>query len=179
MVKIIVTGKNVKVTNAIKGYIEEKISKLEHFSDSIIAVHVIVAVEKMRQIVEVTLQTSGSTIHVSEESEDMYKSIDRASDLLARKLKKLKEKMNGRKKQSAFSFDENVLKEEGAETEEGHHIILVDRYVRKPMDVDEAVMQLELVKNDFLVFLNATTKRVNVVYKRKDGNFGLIDPKFD
>ncbi|MBN2726758.1 ribosome-associated translation inhibitor RaiA [Candidatus Mcinerneyibacteriota bacterium] len=178
-VKMNVTGKNIKVTNAIKEYLEEKITKLEHFNDHILSANVILSVEKLRHIVEVTLQTAGSTLHVSEETDDLYKSIDACMDIMARKLKKIKDKSVDRKRngESLGEIAESALLE-GVEISSGHHVVQVDRYVKKPMTVDEAALELDLLDNDFLVFFNESRQRVNVIYRRKDGNFGLIDPKF-
>ena len=178
-VKMNVTGRTIKVTGAIKDYLEEKITKLEHFNDHIVSANVILSVEKLRHIAEVTLQTAGSTLHVSEETDDLYKSIDSCMDILARKLKKIKDK-NIAKKRSGESLGEIAEKSllEGVEVSGGHHVIQVDRYVKKPLFVEEAALELDLLDNDFLVFFNEARKRVNVLYRRKDGNFGLIDPKF-
>ncbi len=178
---IAITGKNIQITDAIRNYIRGEIEGLEKYYEKIISAHVILIVEKERKIAEITLQTAGSTLHVDDVSDDMYKSMDQAVDHLKRKLKKLKEKMIDKKRQfdkTKFTLQNMERREEGVETEEGHHIVVVDRYVKKPMTVEEAAMQLELVDNDFLVFYNNNAERVNVIYQRKDGNFGLIDPKF-
>lgn len=175
--KISVTGRNIKVTPALKEYIDEKISKLEHFDERIISSKVILGVEKQRHIAEITLQTAGSTIHVSEDTDDLYKSIDKSTDMLARKLKKVRDKMAHNKKGAATPrhFHPEELYE-GVEVD-GSHIVQVDRYVKKPMSVEEAAMQMDLLKNDFIVFTNSASERINVIYRRKDGDLGLIDPK--
>ncbi len=175
--KISVTGKNIKVTPSLKEYIDEKISRLEHFDERIISSKVILGVEKQRHIAEITVQTAGSTVHVSEATDDLYKSIDKSTDMLARKLKKIRDKMADRKKNNdspRFFEDEELT--EGVELD-GRHIIKVDRYVKKPMSVEEAAMQMDLLNNDFIVFTHSASGRVNVIYRRKDGDLGLIDPK--
>jgi len=180
-INIAISGKNIQVTKSLKNYINKEIEGLEKFFEKIISAHIVLNVEKEREIVEVNLQTAGSTIHVSESTDDLYKSIDACVDHLARKLKQFKEKMIDRKRhfdKSQFSFENEQEVREGLETDEGHHIVLVDRYVKKPMNVEEAAMQLEITNNDFLVFFNDAADKINVIYRRKDGDFGLINPEF-
>lgn len=180
-INIAISGKNIQVTKSLKTYINKEIEGLEKYFEKIISAHIVLNVEKEREIVEVNLQTAGSTIHVSESTDDLYKSIDACIDHLERKLKQFKQKMIDRKRQfdkTQFSFENKQEVREGVETDEGHHIVLVDRYVKKPMNVEEAAMQLEITNNDFLVFFNDAADKINVIYRRKDGDFGLINPEF-
>ncbi len=181
--KINVTGKNMKITDSLKDYIKEKLGKLEnHFETAIMSAHVTCIVEKDRHIVDINIQTTATTVHVTEESDDLYKSVDNALDTVMRKVRKLKEKMVSRKKQSKSTGENFAVQEYEPhtviETEEGYHIAVIDRYVKKPMTPEEAAMQLDMLSNDFLVFYNELNQRINVIFKRRDGNFGLIDPKF-
>src|SRR6056297_1983216 len=180
-INIAITGKNIKITDAIRKYVTEEVNGLEKYFENIIGAHVILIVEKERKIAEITLNTSRNTLHIDEVSDDMYKSIDAVVDHLARQLKQIKEKMIDKKRQfdkTKFTTQNMEKARDGIETDEGHHIVLVDRYVKKPMTVQEAAMQLEMVENDFLVFYNMNADHINVIYKRKNGDFGLINPDF-
>lgn len=180
--KISVTGKNMKITEALKDYIKEKLGKLEtHFESAIMSAHATCIVEKDRHIVDINIQTTSTTVHVTEESEDLYKSVDAACDVVMRKVRKLKEKMVSRRKEGKGTGENFSIptpeSHEDIETSEGYHITVIDRFVKKPMSADEAAIQLDMLNNDFLVFINESNQRVNVIFKRRDGNFGLIDPK--
>jgi len=141
---------------------------------------VTLSVEKNRQIVEVTLQANRALIRAEEETDDMYTSIDKVVDKLERQILKYKEKLyqkpypNAEKKELVY---EEVGAEEGKSTEV-INIVKTKRFAIKPMSIEEAAMQMDLLGHSFFVFANDNTNKVNVLYKRKDGNFGLIEPEF-
>ena len=130
---------------------------------------------KEKQKIEITIPMKGTMIRAEQESNDMYASIDMVEETIERQLRKYKNKLVD-KKQSAESFSKSFMAEETAEDEE-IRIIRTKRFAMKPMDVEEACIQMELLGHDFFVFRNAETDEVNVVYKRKGNTYGLIEPE--
>ena len=178
--KIVFKGKHIEVTDAIRNYMEKKLSKIERHFDHILEVIVTLSVEKNRQIVEVTLQANKALIRAEEETDDMYTSIDKVVDKLERQILKYKEKFY---QKSHPNTDRKGLVNEGVSIEESKSaevikIVKTKRFAIKPMSIEEAAMQMDLLGHNFFVFANDNTNKVNVLYKRKDGNFGLIEPEF-
>jgi len=178
--KIIFKGKHIEVTDAMRNYIEKRLSKIERHFDHILEVIVTLSVEKNRQIVEATLQASRALIRAEEETDDMYTSIDKVVDKLERQIQKYKEKYfqkphPGIEKKGLANKEVNV---EDSESDKIARIVKTKRFAIKPMSVEEAAMQMDLLGHNFFVFANDNTNEVNVLYKRKDGNFGLIEPEF-
>ena len=118
----------------------------------------------------------GSIIRAEQDSSDMYVSVDLVEEIIERQIKKYKTKIVD-KKQSALAFSEAFLQEE-AEQDETVNIVKTKRFAMKPMDAEEACVQMELLGHNFFMFLNADTNEVNVVYKRKGNTYGLIEPEF-
>lgn len=176
--RVTVNGKNVEITDALRGSVESKLSKLEKFFNKDTEAKVTLAVEKNRQIIEVTIPINGSLLRAEETTEDMYASIDGVVDKLTRQLRKHKTKLEKRNNKYETIRFENIptfTEEESFEPE----IVRTKRFAMKPMSSEEAVLQMELIGHSFYVFSNSETDEVNVVYKRKDGNYGLIEPDFD
>jgi putative sigma-54 modulation protein len=178
--EITVTGRHVDVTPAIRDYAGKKLEHIGIDFPKILSAHFILEVDKFRQIAELVLQCSNHiTIEAREVSEDLYASIDRVMDKVTRRMRKYKTKIQNHRPRhfDAIHVDEQVLTHDLYE-EEGHHrIIRTERFAIKPMSVDEAVLQMELSEtHQFLVFLNADSSKVNVLYRRKSGDFGLIQP---
>ena len=178
--KIIFKGKHVEVTDAMRNYTEKRLNKIERHFDHILEVIVTLSVEKNRQIVEVTLQASRASIRAEEKTDDMYTSIDKVADKLERQIQKYKEKYfqkphPGSERKGLINEGVNV---EDSESDKIAKIVRTKRFAIKPMSVEEAAMQMDLLGHNFFVFANDNTNKVNVLYKRKDGNFGLIEPEF-
>jgi len=172
-----VRGKNIEVTPALKEYAEKRLSKLEKYLPKIDVVHVTLLVEGDLHKTEVTIPVAGYLLRGEEESPDMYSSIDLVVDKLERQAKKYKEKLYAR-----FKSNKNIAAgEQSAETtpEPDNEIKIVKskRFAIKPMSPEEAAMQMELLGHSFFVFTNADTEEINVVYKRRDGKYGLIEPE--
>jgi len=177
-----VTGRHLQITDAINDYATKKIESLHLDYPRIIEAHVILEVEKYRHSAEVVLVCSNHiTIEACEETDDMYAAIDAVTDKVGRQMQKYKTRLMRKhrpRKDVIEHLDEHVLHPEPVEDEEHsqHPIVRTERYPVKPMFVDEAVLQLEMSHRQFLVFRNATDSRMNVLYRRKSGDFGLIQP---
>ena len=169
-----ITGRNIEVTSGLRAAVEEKIGKLERYFNPDTEVIVTLSVQKDKQKIEVTIPVKG--IRAEESSSDMYVSIDLVEEIIERQIKKYKRKLID-KKQSVQSFSELFLTEEYSGDDE-IEIVKTKRFAVKPMDPEEACVQMELLGHNFYVFLNADTEQVNVVYKRKGNTYGLIEPEF-
>ena len=156
--KFIISGKNLDVTDGLKAAIEEKIGKLERYFTPETEVHVTLSVEKERQKIEITIPMKGNIVRAEQVSDDMYVSIDLVEEVIERQLRKYKNKLVDRQQSAA--------------------IIRSKKFGMKPMDPEEACIQMDLLGHNFYVFRNAATDEVNVVYKRKGNTFGLIEPEF-
>lgn len=167
-----ITGRNIEVTQGLREAVEDKLGKLDRFFAPATEAVVRLSVQKDIQKIEVTIPVKGHIIRAEESSSDMYVSIDLVEEILERQLKKYKNKLID-KKQSAPSFSEAFLQED-ASAEEEIQIVKSKKFAVKPMDPEEACVQMELLGHNFYVFLNADTEEVNVVYKRKGGTYGLI-----
>ena len=171
-----ISGKNINITPGLKDAVESKLGKLERYFSPDTEVQVTLSVEKGRQKIEVTIPVKGSIIRAEQDSSDMYVSVDLVEEIIERQIKKYKTKIVD-KKQSALAFSEAFLQEE-AEQEVTVNIVKTKRFAMKPMDAEEACVQMELLGHNFFMFLNADTNEVNVVYKRKGNSYGLIEPEF-
>jgi putative sigma-54 modulation protein len=185
-VPVKVTGRHVSITEAIKNYALSKIEHLHLDYPRIIEAHVILDVEKHRHFAEVILHCNNHiTIEASEETDDMYASIDGVASKIARQMRKYKTRIlrnhRPRKNEKVQHLDETVLgiDETFQQIEESEpQVIQTERYPVKPMFVDEAVLQLEMSARQFVVFMNAKTEKISILYRRKSDGFGLIEPTF-
>ena len=173
--KFIMTGKSMDVSSALKDQAIKKLSKIEKFFKSNAECHVTFSVEKNRRIVEVTIISGGLFIRAEETTDDMYASIDAVIDKLERQIRKNKTKLGKRIRQESVVPDNFDIKEDIKE-EQSFKIVKSKRFAIKPMGVEEAILQMNLLGHNFFVFRDADTEETNVVYKRKDGNYGLIVP---
>ncbi|MCX7918806.1 MAG: ribosome-associated translation inhibitor RaiA [bacterium] len=178
--QIVITGRHIEITAPIKEYVEKKIKRLEKYFNHILEVRVTLIGEKHRQIAEVNIDANGLNIASSDETSDIYASIDNVVDKLERKLQKYKERLTRHRKRTydkkEVGFVYSYITPEELEPEKTEpQIIKSSRLASKPMSIDEAAMQLDLTNQIFLVFVNDKTNELNVIYRRKDGNFGLIE----
>lgn len=173
-----ITGRNIEVTPGLKAAVEKKIGKLEHFFTPDTEVIVALSAQKDRQKIEVTIPVKGNTIRAEESSTDMYVSIDLVEEVIERQIRRYRKKLID-KKQAALSFSQSFMEEEEVEDqEEDIRIVKTKKFAIKPTIPEEACLQMEMMGHSFYVFLNADTDQVNVVYKRKNGTYGLIEPEF-
>lgn len=176
--KFIIIGKNIDVTPGLKEAVESKLGKLERYFTPNTEIHVTLSVQKGHQKIEVTIPVKGGMIRSEQESSDMYVSIDLVEEVIERQLRKYKNKLvaheqdGGNFKQEFFEAEDNI--EDDGEIK----IVRTKKFGFKPMYPEDACVQMELLGHDFYVFCNAESDEVNVVYKRKNGTFGLIEPEF-
>ena len=173
---LVISGKNIDITEGLRSAVEEKIGKLERYFNDSTEVHVTLSTEKSRQKIEVTIPMKGNIIRAEETSSDMYVSIDLVEEVIERQLRKYKNKLID-KEQTAAQLSRSFLEEESYD-EEDIKIIRSKKFAMKPMDPEEACVQMELLGHNFFVFRNSDTEEVNVVYKRKGSTYGLIEPEF-
>ncbi len=173
--KFVIVGKNIEVTEGLKSAVEDKIGKLEKYFTPSTEVHVTLSVEKERQKIEVTIPVKGNIIRSEQVSSDMYISIDLVEEIIERQLKKYKTKLVDQQQNAAF-FKQEYMDKDFMDEEEVK-IIRTKKFDIKPMYPEDACVQMELLGHNFYVFCNAETEQVNVVYKRKGGTYGLIEPE--
>ena len=201
-----VTGRHVSVTEAMKEYCRRKVANLHLDYPKIIEVQVILDVQKYRHTAEVILHCSNHiTLEASSESNDMYASIEQVVDRIERRMRKYKTRLMQKhrpRRHGVQHLEEKVLRwewlerlaeleqngtedeaplesvKEEQEQQQGPEVVHTEKYPVKPMFIDEAVLQMEMSSKQFLVFLNAKTEKVSVLYRRNTGDFGLIEPTF-
>lgn len=175
--RIQITGKNIELTDGLKAAVEDKLGKLEKYFTPETEVIVTLSVEKERQKVEVTIPAKGNYIRSEQVSNDMYVSIDLVEEVIERQLKKYRTKLVTKQQNVTSVFKQEFIDEKSEEDEE-IKIIRSKKFDMKPMYPEDACVQMDLLGHDFFVFCNAETDEVNVVYRRKNGSFGLIEPEF-
>jgi putative sigma-54 modulation protein len=166
---ITIIGRKVTLKNAFKERVEKKLQKFEKFFDDDAEAHVTVRVEKERQIVEITIRNKGLIFRAEETSKDMLKSFDDAVDSLFRQINKNKSKLVKRLKVGAFDG-------EPVEDDANYDDVRVKRFAVKPMSVDEAILQMNMLDHEFFTFLNDENNTFCVVYKRHDNSYGVLEP---
>ena len=175
---IIVTFRHMEPTESLKTYAEDKLSKIKKYLDFPLEAHVVLAVEKFRHIADVTLSVDGTRIKGVEETEDMYSAIDQVMDKIEKQVKRYRSRIRKRRTENRKGEDtqEMGVTEELTDLSLEEPSIEVEKIDGKPIDLEEATIQLERSQQDFLVFRNSRSMEINVIYKRKDGNLGLIKP---
>lgn len=177
--KVTVVAKNIQLTPALKESVEKKISKLNKYFEPEVEARATLSVQKNRQIIEVTIPFNGVILRGEESTEDMYKSIDLVEAKLERQIRKQKTKLSRRNSGGSLRyplFNSFELRED--EESDDAKIVKRKQFNVKPMSADEAILQMELLGHNFFVYEDARSSKVNVMYKRKDGNYGLIDPEY-
>lgn len=179
---ITVRGKNIEITPALKDYVTKRVGKVTKYFDGANTgdITAILTVTKGKHIVEVTVPINGMLLRGEEATTDMYASIDLVIEKLERQIEKYKTKLSRKFKSGGFKADMIPAATLASEAlnDEDFNIVKTKRFAVKPMAVDEAIMQMNLINHDFYVFTNADTEQVNVLYRRKDGQYGLIEPEY-
>jgi putative sigma-54 modulation protein len=182
-----IAGRQVEVTPSLREFTLDKLRKLEKLLDGPLEVHVVLTVEKHRHMAEIQVKHRSHVFTGATETADLYASISEVADKLERQAQRHKEKVTERKRRGGTrAADAAVaLESEGREPEEigddtdgATRIIRASRYRLKPLSPEDAALELESTGEDLLVFRDASTYRVNVLYRRNDGNYGLVDPEF-
>lgn len=183
--RFIITGKNIEVTQGLKDAIEQKLGKLERYFTPETEVTVTLSVVRLSQKIEVIIPVKGTIIRSEQASDDMYVSIDLVEEIIERQLRKYKNKLVAKSQgRPTSSAEPGSLRKEFLESDDewseddSVKIVRTKRFGIKPMFPEDACIQMELLGHSFFVFSNAETDEVNVVYKRKDGTYGLIEPEF-
>ena len=166
--------KNLESSEALKSYVSEKLNRMDKYFSGPAEANVVLSIEKFRHSAEINITGDRLAINGKEETEEMYAAIDMVLDKLEVQIKKSKQKSRDYRLKDK---DDPLASEALVEEEGDAPRIRIQHIEYKPMDVDEAVMQMDLINNSFLVFTNARTEMVNVLYRQKDGNYGLIQPR--
>lgn len=181
---VVITGRHFEVTEPIKAHVNEKILKLDKFLTKLMEAHVILSVEKFRHIAEITVIGKNLKIMSTETTSDMYASIDKAVESLEERLRKVHDKLRAHKAKESRKIKDFAIKSISAirgyfkgEKDTGMPRIVETKGVaEKPMSAEEAVEELNISRSEFMVFRNSKDDKINVIYRRKDGDFGLIKP---
>jgi len=171
---IIINGRHLDITPSIRSYAEEKIKKFERFLVKISEVVVTLSVEKYRQKAEIFLRVNGVLIQAESVTEEIYASIDAVIEKIERQIRKIKDKMSSRRKDSKGVVAGSTVP--AAYPETAIRTLKTVKIDMKPMSPEEAAMQMDILDRDFFVFSNDRTGDINVIYKLRDGDFGLIEP---
>jgi putative sigma-54 modulation protein len=186
--QLILKGKNVEITDWLRQYVEKKVNKLDRYLPDIHEARVELSVQKTRssqdrQVAQLTVRSNGAILRAEERTDDMFAAIDAVVDKMHRQIARYKGKRIDRwQGQRPYRSDvesppvEEEVMEELAEAQV-RRIVRVKRFAVSPMDEEEAIEQMELLGHDFFVFFNPNTGTLNVLYRRKDGNYGLLEPE--
>ncbi len=176
-----ITGKNVEISPDVRQYIERKLSRLNRHLRNIMEFKVEITEEKTKSpqqhfVVQATIDSSGTLFRSQERGENLFVAIDKVAEVMDRQIERYKGKLYGKGRGS--SLVRGGLAEEGVEEEDRvSKVVKIKRFEVKPMSVDEAIEQMELLGHDFFLFFDADDERLNLLYRRKDGNYGLIKPE--
>ncbi len=176
--KVTVIAKNMELTDALKEIVQKKISKLEKYFEANIEARATLSVQKNRHIIEVTIPFNGVILRGEEATSDMYKSLDLVEDKLERQIRKQKTRLSRRHGGSLRFGEINTIDLKSSEEEEQGQLVRVKKFGVKPMNSEEAILQMDLLGHNFFVYQDADSNKVNVIYKRKDGDYGLLEPDF-
>ena len=173
--EIIIHGDKIKITDSMRNYLEEKLNKItKYIKDEEATANVVVKVEKKNQKVEVTIRLNKYILRAEETKTDFYAAVDKVVDTLVKQIRKNKTRMMSKKTKSVTDFNiENIELPEEDETE--HKVVKRKNIEVKPMNEEEAILQMELLGHEFYMYKDSETGKTAVVYRRKDGNFGIIE----
>lgn len=173
--RVQIAGKGMEVSDYLKELVTKKVSKLQRYFDEDTEAHITMSIQKSRHIVEVTIPFDGVVLRGEEATGDMYASVDGVLKKLEKQIHKHRTALKKRLRDGAFTTEDDEHRSGGA-SEKMPDIVRTKRFVVKPMDIEEAKMQMELLGHQFFVFRNAKTNEINVLYQRHDGDLGLIEP---
>jgi len=177
--KFIVSGKGIELTDALRNKAINKVEKLEKYFNPDTEIHITMRVQKKRQTVEVTVRSHGMVFRAEDETDDMYTSIDKVVGILEKQIHKNKTKLSKKLQGFDGKFKHTAGESMSSDEVQEEHVFDVIRsksFDIKPMDVEEAILQMNMCGHSFFVFVNSDGRTTNVVYKRKDGGYGVIEP---
>ncbi len=174
--KIIITSKNLNASENLKETVEKKFEKLDKYFSSDIAANIMLSKERGKKKIEATINAAGTIFRAEEINDDIYESVDKIIDKLSSQMSRFKTKLVKKHKSPKGVNFEAVPEYE--EPDEDIKVVKTKKFQLEPMNVDEAVVQMELLQHTFFVFLNMETDSVNVVYRRQDGNYGLLETSY-
>ena len=179
--EVTIRGRNVEITPRVQEYVEKKVGKLDRYLPTITEAHMELSAAKTRnaqqsQVAQLTVRSKGSILRVEEHNQDVFAAIDAVLDKMYRQIGRYKGKRKGRVKAEAEEIGGEELPIEAAPEEPAGRIVRTKRFRMVSINPEEAVEQMELLGHDFFVFFNAEEGQINVLYRRKDGNYGLIQP---
>jgi putative sigma-54 modulation protein len=179
---VLVRGKQFKVSDAMKDYAKKRVGKLAKFSDDFSDVHVVLSTERERQKVEVTAPLSGFILRGEEATSDIFASIDLVVEKLERQIAKYRKRIDRRRskaqREEALFARELAADADFADEPGDDHVVRVKKFPARPMSLEEALMQMNLLSHSFYVFLDADTEKICVAYRRQDGDYGLLEPEY-
>jgi putative sigma-54 modulation protein len=178
--EVTVTFRHMEATDALRNYAIEKLTKLTRYIDKLMEANIVLSLEKHRHIAEVTINANRITINGREETNDMHSAIDLVMDKIERQVKKYKDKIRNHKPNphiQDINAMVNVFSSESIAKNEEPKVIRTKTLSIKPMSIEEAVMQMDLLNNNFFIFSNASNQKLSVIYRRRDGDYGLIEPE--
>jgi len=175
--EFLIKGKNVEITKAVEEHVQQRLGKLEHHLANISSIKVELSEEKTRSpesryVAQVTIDRQDTLLRGEERAVDLFTAIDGVANVITRQIERYKGKLYGRKKPSPLRAGIDTIEEE-----KPRKIVKIKRFPVKPMSLDEAVDQMELLGHDFFLFFNQDVAQFNLLYRRKDGNYGLIEPE--
>ena len=180
--ELLITGTNIEITPEVRNYIERKLGKLKRHLNNIMDCKVEIAEEKtkspqQRYLVRVTVDSSGAVFHGEERGKDLFSAVDRVAAIMTRQLEHHKGKLY--EKGRGFSFARGNLNNESIATANKRKLVKTKGFPIKPMTLSESIEQMEYLGHDFFLFLDAETDALKLLYRRKDGNYGLIEPELE
>jgi putative sigma-54 modulation protein len=172
-----ITGKNLEISDSLKEMVNKKVKKLDRYFEPGTEATIVMSMQRARHIVEITIPFDGVILRGEEATDDMYTSIEHVVHKLEKQIHHHRTRLERRLKGGAFQGDEpEPGPQEGPNSVQ---VVRTKKFAVKPLDIDEAALQMQLLGHDFFVFTNCDTGEVNVMYRRKDGQFGLIEPMYD
>jgi putative sigma-54 modulation protein len=177
--QISVSFRNLDPSDHLKGYAENRMARFKKYLEEPIDIYLVLSIQKFRHMADVTISANGLKIKAQEETGDLYSAIDMVLDKVEKQVKRHREKIKEHKADGiskSLGDEKKPETDKEAEEDEGTQIVKTETIFAKPMDVEEASLQLKLSNSEFLVFTNSKTRLINVLYRRKDGHFGLIEP---
>ncbi len=173
--RVSIAGKGMEVSDYLKDLVSKKVLKLQRYFDEDTEAHITMSIQRSRHIVEVTIPFDGIVLRGEEATGDMYASVDGVIKKLEKQIHKHRTALKKRLHENAFTKEDDAF-ELALADEKKPSVVRTKKFVVKPMDIEEAMMQMELLGHQFFVFRNAVTNEINVLYLRQDGDYGLIEP---